>query len=135
MRYLNAHRAIMESGRKLSHGGFVYWIENGKCYKRSVEDELEKRETATLVGRVSADGTIRRTGNKFKSLRESGGYTVADVARGTGISINTLQNFDQDQRHISLALAENVYKIARFFGISMEELIEEDLRIREKAEK
>ena len=135
MRYLNAHRDVMLSGRKLSHGGFVYWIEDGKVYRRSVVDELAKRETYELVGRVAADGMIRRNGNKFKALREAGGFTVAEVAAGTGISVNTLQNYDQDQRHISLATAEAVYKISRFFGISMEELIEEDLRLRENAEK
>ena len=134
MKYLNAHREIMFSGRKISHGGFVYWAENGKVYRRSVEDELEKRDTASLVGRIAADGMIRRVGNKFKSLREAGGYTVADVSKGTGISKNTLLNYDQGQRHISLASAEIVYKISRFFGVSMEEIIEEDLRIREFSE-
>lgn len=135
MRYVNAHRDVLASGRKLSHGGYVYWAEDGKVYRRTVEDELEKRESAELVGRIGADGAIRRIGNKFKALREAGGFSVADVARSTGISVNTLQNYDQGQRHISLATAENVYKISRFFGISMEELIEEDLRLRENAEK
>ena len=135
MRYLNAHREILASGRKLSHGGWVYWIENGKCYKKTAEDYLENRGEAVLVGRVSVDGTIRREGNKVKSLREAAGKTVREVAEGTGISFNTLQNFDQNQRHISLATAEIVYKIARYFGVSMEEVIEEDLRLREKSEK
>ena len=135
MRYLNTHREILLSGRKLSHGGSVYWIEDGKVFMRSVEDELSKKDTAMLVGRIGADGIIRRIGNKFKSVREAAGFSVAAVAKGTGISINTLLNYDQGQRHISLASAEIVYKIARFFGISMEELFEEDLRIREKGEK
>ena len=135
MRYLNTHREIMLSGRKLSHGGFVYWIEDGKVYRRSVKDELEKRETAELVGRIGADGIIRRSGNKFKATREAAGLSVSDVAAGTGISKNTLINYDLGQRHISLASAEAVYKIAGFFGISMEELIEEDLRLRQNSEK
>lgn len=135
MRYLNAHKDVLLAGRKLSHGGFAYWIDGGKVYRRSVEDELEKRETSELIGRIAADGIIRRNGNKFKALREAAGLSVSEVAAGTGISVNTLQNYDQGQRHISLATAENVYKISRFFGISMEELIEEDLRLREYAEK
>lgn len=129
MKFVNNHRDVLLNGRTLSHDGFIYKADltQRKVYRESVSDYLSKAETWTQIGLIAPDGSMRRIGNKFKSLREYAGVAVADVAKGTGIPLNTLLNYDQGQRHIALATAQTVFHIARYFGVTMEELISEDL--------
>ena len=127
MKHINQHRAILLSGKPITHNGKVYFAENGKVYSKTVEDYLEGRDTAVFEARIAADGTIRRSGtNKFKALREAACVSVSEVARKTGIQKDTLQNFDQGHRSLAVARVDIVYRIAMYFGISIEDLISED---------
>lgn len=126
MKHINQHRAVILAGKPITHNGKVYFAKDGKIWSKSVEDYLENRDTAVMEGRIAADGTIRRSGNKFKSLREAACVSVNDIAKATGIPKNTLQNFDQGQRSLALARVDIAYRIAMYFGISIEDLISED---------
>lgn len=125
MNYVKAHKDILLSGRKLSHAGKIYWKEDNKVFRHTVEDELSGADTKELVAMIAFDGSLKPVGNRVKALRQEAGLTVAELARITGIPKNTLLNFDQGQRSLAKATAETVYRLAKCFGVPMEYLIED----------
>lgn len=60
---------------------------------------------------------------RIRKLLEQRGETFADLSRGTGILQSTLSNFKARNSTLSV---QNVLKVARYFGITVEELMEED---------
>lgn len=59
----------------------------------------------------------------FKRLLEQKGVTAAQVARDTGISQVTFSDWKSGK---SKPKADKLYKIAKYFGVSVEYLITED---------
>ena len=125
MKYLNAHKDILFSGRKLTHDRFVYWKEDNKVYRHTVDAEMNGSTGKELFALVAFDGTLKRIGNRLKTLREESGLTVQQLSDKTGISKITLNAYEQGKRPLISASALVVYKLARFFGVPMEYLIEE----------
>ena len=125
MKYLNAHKDILLSGRKLNHDRYVYWREDNKVYRHTAYAEMNGSTEKELFALIAFDGTLKRIGNRLKALREDSGLSVQELSEKTGIPRGTLNAYEQNKRPLIGASADVVYKLARIFGVPMEYLIEE----------
>lgn len=60
----------------------------------------------------------------LKRIRSTYGCTQAELAKRSGVSLRSIQMYEQRNKDINKASAETLYRIARVFGCSMEELLE-----------
>ena len=70
--------------------------------------------------------------SKLKELRKSKGMTQPELAEVAEVSLKALQAYEQDFRPIGRASAEDVYRLAKALGTTIEELL--DLEPLEKGE-
>jgi transcriptional regulator with XRE-family HTH domain len=61
--------------------------------------------------------------SKLKSAREAAGLSQSQLAKKAGVSVRTLQEYEQGRKPISKAAAEKVVRIAQAVGKTVEELI------------
>lgn len=61
---------------------------------------------------------------KLKTVRASKGLTQRALSEKTGISIRTLQHYEQGSKDLNQAAALTVYTIAQALGVPMEELLD-----------
>ena len=62
-------------------------------------------------------------GDRIRDLRQKLKYTQSDVAKGTGIPQSNLSEFETGKLHPTI---ESLKRLARFFGISLSNLVGED---------
>ena len=67
--------------------------------------------------------------NNLKRYRTMAGLSQAQLAEMVGISHRTLQDYEQDRKHLEKAAAITVLRMARVLGCSVEGLIEENEEI------
>lgn len=60
----------------------------------------------------------------LKRIRTYYGCTQAELARRSGVSLRSIQMYEQRHKDINKASAEAVYRISRVLGCTMEDLIE-----------
>ena len=60
----------------------------------------------------------------LKRIRMSYGCTQAELAERSGVSLRSIQMYEQRNKDINKASAETVYRISKVFGCTMEDLIE-----------
>lgn len=60
----------------------------------------------------------------LKRLRAAGGCTQAELARRSGVSLRSIQMYEQRNKDINKASAETLYRLSKAIGCSMESLIE-----------
>lgn len=61
--------------------------------------------------------------SKLKELRKSKGLNQPELAELAGVSLKALQAYEQDYRPIGRASAEDVYRLAKTLGTTIEELL------------
>ena len=61
---------------------------------------------------------------KLKRIRQEKGLTQKGLAEATGISLRTLQHYEQGSKDLNQAAALTVYAIAQALGIDMVELLD-----------
>ena len=61
---------------------------------------------------------------RLKKLRESRGLSQAELARISGVSLRSIQMYEQRVNDIDKAQAQTVYKLSRVIGCTMEDLLE-----------
>ena len=61
---------------------------------------------------------------RLKKLRESRGLTQAELAKVSGVSLRSIQMYEQRVNDIDKAQAQTIYKLSRVIGCSMEDLLE-----------
>ncbi len=61
----------------------------------------------------------------LKELRESKGLTRKEVAERSGISLRSLQDYEQGHKEIAHAKGETLYRLGMTLGCSVEELLNE----------
>jgi len=66
-----------------------------------------------------------RIGTTLKALRAARGYTLQQVAAGTGLSVSFLSLLENDKSDVSLA---RLQRIAHFYGISVSDIIGNERR-------
>lgn len=64
--------------------------------------------------------------NKLKELRAKSGLKQTEVSEQSGINLSTLQKLELDVNDVRIARVDTVYKLAKFYGVTMEEIIGED---------
>ncbi len=60
----------------------------------------------------------------LKRIRMSYGCTQAELAERSGVSLRSIQTYEQRNKDINKASAETVYRISKVLGCTMEDLIE-----------
>ncbi len=73
-----------------------------------------------------ADEKIKEffTDTNLKRIRMSYGCTQAELAERSGVSLRSIQMYEQRNKDINKASAETVYRISKVLGCTMEDLIE-----------
>ena len=61
---------------------------------------------------------------RLKKLRESQGLSPAELAKLSGVSLRSIQMYEQRVNDIDKAQAQTVYKLSRVIGCEMEDLLE-----------
>ncbi len=61
---------------------------------------------------------------RLKKLRENRGLSQAELARISGVSLRSIQMYEQRINDIDKAQAQTVYKLSRVIGCEMEDLLE-----------
>lgn len=60
----------------------------------------------------------------LKRIRAAYGCTQAELAKESGVSLRSIQMYEQRNKDINKASADSLYRIAKVLGCSMEDLIE-----------
>lgn len=60
----------------------------------------------------------------LKRIRSAYGYTQAALAKQSGVTLRSIQMYEQRQKNINKASAEALYRMAGVLGCSMEDLVE-----------
>lgn len=60
----------------------------------------------------------------LKRIRVAYGCSQSELARDSGVSLRSIQMYEQRQKDINKANAETVYRLSKFLGCEMEDLIE-----------
>ena len=64
----------------------------------------------------------------LKQIRKASGLTQAALAEKAGISLRTLQDYEQGQKPINQAAVITVFRIASALNCKIEDLIEKEAR-------
>ena len=60
----------------------------------------------------------------LKRIRTSYGCTQAELAKRSGVSLRSIQVYEQRNKDINKASAETLYRISKALGCTMENLLE-----------
>ncbi len=66
---------------------------------------------------------------KLKKIRESRGFSQAELAKESGVKLRSIQLYEQRVQSIDNASAKTVYKLARALGCYVEDLLEKPERL------
>ena len=64
---------------------------------------------------------------RLKRLRESRGLSQAELAKISGVSLRSIQMYEQRVNDIDKAQAQTIYKLSRVIGCTMEDLLEKPM--------
>lgn len=64
---------------------------------------------------------------RLKKLRESRGLSQSELARLSGVSLRSIQMYEQRVNDIDKAQVQTVYKLSRVVGREMEDLLEKPM--------
>lgn len=62
-------------------------------------------------------------GRRLKDLRMSAGLSQSGLAKLSGVSVRTLQDYEQGKKRLAGAAAETVVRLAGCLGTTAEELL------------
>ena len=73
-----------------------------------------------------ADERIREhfKDTNLKRIRTSYGCTQAELAKRSGVSLRSVQMYEQRNKNINKASAETLYRISKVLGCTIEDLLE-----------
>lgn len=60
----------------------------------------------------------------LKRIRTAYGFTQAELAKRSGVSLRSIQMYEQRNKNINKASADSMYSLAKALGCTMEDLIE-----------
>ena len=121
-----------------------YWIGWSVCYYQWISgrryseifraisfDDLQGMYYPLHEANVSkfveiADERVREyfKDTNLKRIRTDYGCTQAELARRSGVTLRSIQMYEQRHKNINKASAETLYRIARVLGCTIEDLIE-----------
>ena len=85
---------------------------------------LHEADITKVVGIV--DTRIREyfKDTNLKRIRISYGCTQKELAKRSGVSVRSIQMYEQRNKDINKASAETLYRISRVLGCAIEDLLE-----------
>ena len=114
--------------------GYYQWYSDRKfsdIFKAVTFDELQKMYYTLHEADISKfaeiiDARIRAyyPDTNLKRIRTTYGFTQAELAERSGVSLRSIQMYEQRNKNINKAGADTVYRLAKSLGCSMEDLIE-----------
>ena len=60
----------------------------------------------------------------LKRVRTAYGLTQAELSKRSGVSLRSIQMYEQRNKNINKASADTIYRLAKVLGCTMEDLIE-----------
>ena len=103
----------------------------GEIFKALTFDDLQKMyftlHEADITKFVDvADERVREhfKDTNLKRIRTTYGCTQAELANDSGVSLRSIQMYEQRRKDINKASAETLYSISKVLGCTMEDLIE-----------
>lgn len=108
------------SGRKYSEIFQTLSFEN----LQKMYDILHEADITKFVD--IADSKIKEyfPETNLKRIRTVYGFTQAELSKASGVSLRSIQMYEQRNKNINKASADTVYSLARVLGCTMEDLIE-----------
>ena len=108
------------SGRKYSDIFKVLSFEDlQKMYYTLHEADITK-----FVGIVDSKIKAYFSETNLKRIRTAYGFTQAELAERSGVSLRSIQMYEQRNKNINKASADTMYSLAKALGCTMEDLIE-----------
>lgn len=83
----------------------------------------DEAEQALAVGHDPLHNADAYLANRLKSLRKAAGLTQDELARKSGVVLSALQKYENGSTRLLGARAENVLRIAKALGVTVEDLI------------
>lgn len=103
----------------------------GDIFKALSFEDLQKMYYTLHEADISkfveiADERIREyfKETNLKRTRTAYGYTQSELAKHSGVTLRSIQMYEQRQKDINKASVETLYRIAKVLGCSIEDLIE-----------
>ena len=106
-----------------------YWIGWAVCYF-SYEDlvnmyhTLHEADITKFTDIVDEKMREHFKDTNLKRIRTSYGCTQAELAKRSGVTLRSIQMYEQRNKDINKASADTLYRISKVLGCSMESLIE-----------
>lgn len=94
--------------------------ENGCTY---IYEKCDEKSVEVFFKRLDRTFAIKR-GKRLKELRESKIGTLKQVEQVTGILPQNLCKLERGDRDIRNASGDMIYRLAKAYGVTMEELVE-----------
>ena len=66
--------------------------------------------------------------NKLKQIREQAGLSQSQLAERAGVSLRTLQDYEQERKPLERAAAVTVLNLARALNCTVEKLLDAETR-------
>lgn len=90
----------------------------------SMYETLHEADVTKFADIVDEVIRKRNPDTNLKCIRASYGCTQAELAQQSGVSLRSIQMYEQRNKNINKAGAETVYRLAKVLGCRMEDLIE-----------
>ena len=85
---------------------------------------LHEADISKFVDIVNERVNEHFSDTNLKRIRLAYGYTQSELAKESGVSLRSIQMYEQRNKDINKANAETVYRLAKVLGCTMEDLIE-----------
>ena len=97
--------------------------ENDSIYPNNIlNDGLDMRKKWCEDMNKKYNATEQET--RLKTIRENRGVSQTELAKLSGVSLRSIQMYEQKVNDIDKAQARTVYKLSRVLGCTVEDLLE-----------
>lgn len=87
-------------------------------------DTLHQADITKFIDNVDERIKKYSSATKLKDIRTSYGCTQAELAQRSGVSLRSIQMYEQRNKNINKASAETLYRISKVLGCTIEDLLE-----------
>lgn len=95
---------------------------------RGLHYKLQDRDEREFVQAVLALIRTRSASNRLQQFRKNLGLTQAQLAADSGVSLRSIQLYEQGEKDINRAAADTVRRLSKVLRCTMEELLEPPVR-------
>lgn len=93
---------------------------------RRIYEECHEFDWGVVIDTIESVRRTRTRVTHLGQLRVASGLTQTALAAASGVSLRSIQQYEQRRKDINKAQAFSVYRLARVLGCQMEELVEVD---------